>query len=106
MSCGNLVCEIVTYLVNNHHWGSNTISMKGLVSNADCDADFDKKKDALRTALTYAFVEHVRQDHVRLDTTEELLEFLSGCDDVKKMDIKPRLKRKFHDNSIFDEYFE
>lgn len=105
MSCGDLVCEIVFYLVSNHHWGSNTIPIRGLVSNADCDADFDEKKQAYQTAITYNFVERVRQDHVRLAHTEELIEFLANCDGIDKMDVKPRLKRKYHDNYIFDRYF-
>lgn len=76
------------------------------MSNADCDADFDEKKQAYQTAIAYNFVERVRHNHVRLDHTEELIEFLGDCDDIGKMDVKPRLKRKYHDNTIFDRYFD
>lgn len=80
--------------------------MKGLVNNADCDADFDKKKQALKTALSHNFVERVRHDHVRLNPTQELIVFLADCDGIDKLDVKPRLKRKYHDNDIFDKYFD
>lgn len=104
MPCGNLVCEVVFELVCDHHWGKNTIPIQALIGKADCDADFDEKERAFETAIGFNFVERVREDHVRISHTEELIQVLAHCG-YAKIDIKPRQKRKYP-SEVFDQYFD
>lgn len=100
----NLPCKIVYPLVSDHRWGSNTINIDAHIRLANDGADFDDKEDLFYQLMdSHNFIEPVRDGHVRLNLTDDLVEYLAGCG-YDRIEVEPHLTRKYP-SDIFDKHF-